>query len=68
MMSIVNIRDSDGRLMSDPGEINTCFASFYRDLYSSRAGYIMAELQAFLDGVQLPTLTDETRGSMLRSP
>lgn len=59
--SIANIRGSDGRLVSDPAEINACFSSYSWDLYSSRSRNTSAELQAFLDGVQLPTLTAETR-------
>lgn len=64
MSGIANIKNANGQLISDPGGINACFAAFYRDLYSSRARYSTAELQAFLEEVQLPILTEETRRSL----
>lgn len=61
MTGIANVKDTDGQLVSDPGGINACFASFYSNLYSSRAGYTQTDLQAFLEDIQLPTVTEEAR-------
>lgn len=61
MTGIANVKYVNGQLISDPGGINGCFASFYRDLYSSRARYTGPKLQAFLEDIQLPTLSEEAR-------
>lgn len=64
MTHIANIKNESGRLLSDPGEINACFADYYKDLYSSRAGHTLAELQSFLDNIQFPALSDDARAQL----
>lgn len=61
---VANIRDDTGRLLTDPDEINSRFASYYVDLYSSKAEYVMSELQSYLDTVDFPVLTAEARSSL----
>lgn len=56
-----NIRDRSGRLLSDPREINSCFAAYYEDLYSSRVGYTPEELQSFVDTLDFLVQSEEAR-------
>lgn len=52
MVSIANIRDADGTLVSDPVTINTQFVEFYQKLYSSRAQYSEGDLYTYFDGIE----------------
>lgn len=58
---VANVRDNSGRLLTDPGEINSSFASYYADLYSSKVRYSQAELHSYLDSIELPTLFAEAQ-------
>lgn len=62
--TIASIRRSDGTSVTDPVNINLCFADFYAALYSSRAQYSFVELFDFLDGVTLLVLTTAARDSL----
>lgn len=57
--SIARIRDADGTIIKDPTAINARFASYYEELYSSRARYSLEELTSFLDRITFPTLADD---------
>lgn len=55
---IAHIYDADNVLLVDPLAINARFASDYSDLYSFRIDYSREELNAFLDQINLPKLSD----------
>lgn len=59
--SVANIKEASGRLLSDPRDINRCFASYYEDLYSSRVQYSADELQTYIDAIELPCLSVAAR-------
>lgn len=52
--SVANIKDAAGQMLSDPREINTFFASYYEDLYTSRVRYSTADLQAYVETLRCP--------------
>lgn len=56
-MSISHIRDSSGQLIHTPEGINCCFAEFYESVYRSRVDYRGVDLGAYLDDIDIPTLT-----------
>lgn len=46
-------------MQSNPRDINSCFASYYTELYFSKAHYAAAaDLHAYLDELQLPELSE----------
>lgn len=65
--SISRILSPDGEILTEASQINDRFASYYRDLYSSRAQHTEQELCTYLDQVDLPCLTDSVR-EQLDSP
>lgn len=60
-VSISRIRSPDGEVLTDPSQINKQFAAYYQELYSSKVRFTEPELQAYLEGVNLPCLTEATR-------
>lgn len=56
--TVANIKDVTGQLLSDPRDINSCFASYYADLDTSRVRYSAEELQAYMDAIELPSLSE----------
>lgn len=62
---VANVRDNRGRLLSDPGDINSCFASYYAVLYSSRVRYSQVELHSFLETIKFSMLSAEAWSSLV---
>lgn len=44
-------------MLTSPVDINKEFASYYQNLYRSRVDYDPAELTAYLNNIDIPTLT-----------
>lgn len=60
-VSIPRIQSSDGEILTDSSQIIEQFAAYYQELYRSRVRFTESELQAYLEGIDLPYLTDATR-------
>lgn len=67
MISIAKIKDLKGDITENPSDIMETFPSFYSKLYSKANGEDPRNLDAFLEGIPLPTLTYSHR-SLLESP
>lgn len=59
--TINEIKNSEGKITSDPGEINNIFVSFYETLYQSEFPASHINQNIFLDGLNIPTISEETR-------
>ena len=57
MSAIPAIRDSEGRLISDPKRINSAFRGFYNHLYTSESIAEQEEITSFLADLDLPKLS-----------
>lgn len=64
---IVNIRDDDGFVHSDPAQINIKFMRFYEPLYTSREHYSIESLKAFLEIVEFPVCSFHHEAGVDRS-
>lgn len=57
---IANVKDANWQLVSDPGDINDCFASFTET--STLPGQDTLDLSSkLMESIRLPTLTEEAR-------
>lgn len=63
-MCVPCIQGPTGDLLYAPDEINDRFASFYSNLYSSRAVFTPDELNSYLDPIDIPVLTEKYRESL----
>lgn len=59
--TINEIKNSEGKITSDPGEINNIFVSFYESLYQSEFPASPFNQNIFLDGLNIPSISEETR-------
>lgn len=64
--SINEIRNEKGVITTDPGEINETFVSFYKSLYQSESPTSPSNQNNFLDGLDFPSITEETRSELDR--
>lgn len=53
------MENENGTLVTDRGEINESFKTFYQKLYTSQGGMEQEEIDRFLSQVDLPTLSEE---------
>uniref|UniRef100_H2ZY03 Endonuclease/exonuclease/phosphatase domain-containing protein n=1 Tax=Latimeria chalumnae TaxID=7897 RepID=H2ZY03_LATCH len=60
---IPDIRNKSGQLVTDPKLINETFVEFY-NLYTSQYPTDMTIQDNFLDGIDIPSLSEETRASL----
>lgn len=58
---IVGVQGDGGLLLTDPEQINTRFASYYQQLYTSRAHYSMDQLDQYLTRLDFPNLNNDAR-------
>ncbi len=65
-ISINEIRNEKGVITTDPGEINDTFVSFYNSLYQSKTPTSPSNRNNFLDGLDFPSITVETRSELDR--
>lgn len=59
--SIGALRASDGKVTNSPDNIMTILRLYFSDLLRSRQNYTEAPLQDYLEGIELPTLSDTDR-------
>ncbi len=59
--SINEIRNEKGVITTYPGEINDTFVSFFNSLYQSETPTNPTNRNNFLDGLDFPSITEETR-------
>lgn len=50
-----------GIITTDPLEINHTFVSFYKSFYQSKYPAVSLDQNIFLDGLEIPTIPEETR-------
>ena len=53
---ILSIRSKEGVVLTEPGEINKAFCTFYSELYTSEVVHDIAKYRGFVSGIQLPML------------
>lgn len=58
------IRTASGRVVNGLDRVLSELASFYKDLYAARDDYTDDELEAYLAGIDLPSLSEEARQSL----
>lgn len=63
-VTILAIADSDGSLLTDPTAIYGRFASFYRELYSSRMMCTDGKLTTYLEEMELFCFTSTYRKAL----
>ena len=56
---ITSVENENGTLVTNRGEINESFKTFYQKLYTSQGGMEQEEIDRFLSQVDLPTLSEE---------
>lgn len=61
-VSIPCIADSDGAVLIDLGQINDCFVTYYKHLYTSKM--MRSEGEVYLDKIDLPCLTTSYRDKL----
>lgn len=66
-MTIGQIQAGDGTLTSTPEGINDVFASYYQTLYQSQTSHAPEDLLAYLEKIDIPTLT-QTYADKLDAP
>lgn len=62
--AIHSIRTNDGTVLTDPGKINKCFASFYESIYQSQGEPDPAAMESFFGNLGLPRLSGESSSSL----
>uniref|UniRef100_A0A803J592 Reverse transcriptase domain-containing protein n=1 Tax=Xenopus tropicalis TaxID=8364 RepID=A0A803J592_XENTR len=55
------LKDSNGTLCTDPGEIENLLVAYYTDLYSAKSQVLTDDIRAFLEPLNLPSLPQEYR-------
>lgn len=65
--NIFAIKDPNGSILTDPASINDVFRKFYLDLYTSEVKGDHTNSRSFLDGLDLPKLSQE-EAEQLESP
>lgn len=63
-MHIAHIKDDEGMIHSDSGDINRQFTQYYQRLYTSRVSFDEEDLCTFLDRIDFPQLTTEARNKL----
>lgn len=58
------IKTTEGEISSDPGVIRETFFKFYSELYRSQHCLEQGEMEKFLEGFKLPTLSVIERNSL----
>lgn len=61
---ISQIRSPSGSILTDPIEINACFAQFYTSLYQSEHRYDLSLINKFFDNLPFPTIDLATQNKL----
>uniref|UniRef100_H2ZU16 Endonuclease/exonuclease/phosphatase domain-containing protein n=1 Tax=Latimeria chalumnae TaxID=7897 RepID=H2ZU16_LATCH len=55
------IRSTTGGVTTDPHQIRSAFLEFYKALYISGGGFSLETLRTFMEGIELPSLSEQSR-------
>lgn len=65
---ISSIKLSDGSISYDPKQINKAFKEFYENLYKPESNCGIEVIQRYLNGIQLPSLSEVDKKKALEEP